>query len=1051
MDSSAQPSQLVVVPNAEGETSAVLGWDNLEIDGTFLMKLPYHNSLITVFQKNLTLHGKTVVQYVYTPLLLLQPETARIQTHPGTGAHMVTFEILLRDLRVEKYIRDQLKTDMNVDVGLGSVVPVPIRNIRLKSLEPSPLYTVDTAWRNNASSRRTVTFRLFCTEAANCETVRKCITEEPDWLVDNLVVQCDVQSQKSVRRTINVTAEHVRTTGLISKLEQQFPGRDVIYMKSDDAKQLALDIKTNIVASEITDGEFVSTDASLSLMPLVDSVLSLENVDTKQFSSEMWSSTFWHDDNARPDKIARTLNEVYDKSDSQTKALMRNELAEASKSFDKNNASNEAHFTLSQKDSEKTTYDKEDDSASKWNFSAEAKILKFGGKTSMGGESSHQEKLGTSHSKDADFGGSLRTANAHAEEHSKDASKSSRNEDDRLNNLLKEAKDVAHWEGERFVPKPMNLSRLNMAKLKSSNTLQTAQIQITRTTNILESNINVPDAANPSGIVQPSSSVSEQAEDIPSGQPRYLDQIILSSGHMTPGKPDIYEVKLEKFAVNAELKLQRYRAGTKPQPAVLKKVKVMLLVGPTGSGKTTYINAVCNVFFGVTFRDRARLKLIVEHRKQTQSVTDCVTAYELYTNYDSPCPFNLVLIDTPGFGHTDGVASDGKITAQLSELFSSDNPIFCDIQDIDAVGIVMQSGEKRLTPTQMYVIDCVLSVFGKDFEKNIILLCTHADTTSSEPNLLAAMNEYRVPYGRYYKLNNCSLYADNTGENGARNKPYWDDTRRSIVQLFDYLGQIEPQNKTLTHNVLRQRNALETAVASLNKQVQQGLGKMEKLRKEKSIIEDSQAHMEVNANHTRTVPDVRPTRVPLIAGEYVTNCTRCLITCHHMCIYPNNEDKAKCSAMNPSGTCNNCQCHWKVHENAGYRHHYETVQVEKTFEDIKALYEKASGTKLTAEGVFRAVRRDMIDTRKNILQLLITCNRCHNQLSEIALRPNPTSTVQYIEVLINSENLNRRPGFEERISTLEELKQLAARITDLGADPEKVRKEIEESLNFDSL
>ena len=51
--------------------------------------------------------------------------------------------------------------------------------------------------------------------------------------------------------------------------------------------------------------------------------------------------------------------------------------------------------------------------------------------------------------------------------------------------------------------------------------------------------------------------------------------------------------------------------------------------------------------------------------------------------------------------------------------------------------------------------------------------------------------------------------------------------------------------------------------------------------------------------------------------------------------------------------------------------------------------------------------------------------RSIERLNEIALRTNPLSTVDYIEILITSEKAEARPGWKERVDQLMDVKEKA--------------------------
>ena len=78
------------------------------------------------------------------------------------------------------------------------------------------------------------------------------------------------------------------------------------------------------------------------------------------------------------------------------------------------------------------------------------------------------------------------------------------------------------------------------------------------------------------------------------------------------------------------------------------------------------------------------------------------------------------------------------------------------IDKLDAVGFVIPATEARLTPTQQYIFDSILRLFGKDFRENIFMLFTFAD--GQKPQALEAVKAAGMPFQKYFKFNNSALF-----------------------------------------------------------------------------------------------------------------------------------------------------------------------------------------------------------------------------------------------------------------------------------------------------
>ena len=153
-----------------------------------------------------------------------------------------------------------------------------------------------------------------------------------------------------------------------------------------------------------------------------------------------------------------------------------------------------------------------------------------------------------------------------------------------------------------------------------------------------------------------------------------------------------------------EKKLAKYTIG-KLQSRNPYPEKVLMILGATGAGKSTLINGVVNYIFGVEWEDNVRLKLVFDNatRSQAHSQTDWITAYTFYHQQGFPFPYTLTIIDTPGFGDTEGLKRDKELISQIRELFEmkAENG---GVDHINGIGFVTQASLARLTPTQKYIL-----------------------------------------------------------------------------------------------------------------------------------------------------------------------------------------------------------------------------------------------------------------------------------------------------------------------------------------------------------
>ena len=507
-------------------------------------------------------------------------------------------------------------------------------------------------------------------------------------------------------------------------------------------------------------------------------------------------------------------------------------------------------------------------------------------------------------------------------------------------------------------------------------------------------------------------------------------------------RPQIYQPPLKVLKEDAKKRIAVHTIG-KENPNYPAPGKVLMVVGATGSGKSTAINGLTNYIYGVDWDDDFRYKLIVDEggRSQTESQTSWITAYVFYKTENSIFPHTLTVIDTPGFGDTRGIQRDKEIAEQIKELFSNcQNHV---VDQLHAIAFVAPASAVRLTATQRYIFDATLSIFGKDIESNILLLATFAD--GQKPPVYQAASDAKIPYRKAFKFNNSALYSENaSADNGSStedddssfNQQFWTMGVKSFATLFNELITMDARSLHLTREVLKQRDRLEASVSGLQPQIQKGLAKIDVLKQECIILEQKEAEINDNKNFTYTVKDQRQITVPLKSGELITNCRSCHTTCHFPCGIANNADKRGCAVIDSEGNCTVCpkKCTWQIHENTPYRYDIQEVMVEKTYGNLKAKYESALQGKSNKEGIIHAMEAEMQQLNVVVFDMIDEARMSLERLKEIALKPNPMTEVEYIDLLIESEKQEGKPSFMERIKALEEIRNRAVLLSKVAKE-----------------
>ncbi|XP_050926166.1 uncharacterized protein LOC108892298 isoform X2 [Lates calcarifer] len=291
--------------------------------------------------------------------------------------------------------------------------------------------------------------------------------------------------------------------------------------------------------------------------------------------------------------------------------------------------------------------------------------------------------------------------------------------------------------------------------------------------------------------------------------------------------PSVYKLPLEEDDMNIDgCRIYKFGKDSK------RRNRTIILFGTSGSGKTTLINGMINYIVGVEWKDDVRFTLVDEGQYEEHSGE--VTVYKINHQQGFEIDHSLTIVDTPDYGDSFGITERVKVTVdQLGNLFSAQ----LGVSEIDAVCLVVQASFTRLTPTQKYVFDSLLSIFGKDVAENIRVLVTFAD--GQRPPVLEAINASGVPCPKtkdglpvHFKFNNSALFAQNTSSAAERGSEddedeeenfqmFWNMGTKGMKRFFGALNEIETKSLTMTKEVLKEGPQIEVSGEDLR---QVGMG-----------------------------------------------------------------------------------------------------------------------------------------------------------------------------------------------------------------------------------
>ena len=473
----------------------------------------------------------------------------------------------------------------------------------------------------------------------------------------------------------------------------------------------------------------------------------------------------------------------------------------------------------------------------------------------------------------------------------------------------------------------------------------------------------------------------------------------------------------------------------------------LLVVGETGTGKSTLLNAMTNYLLGIKYDDPVRAKIIIENVQSiSKSVTSTVTLYQIKSN-PKIFPYPVRFIDTPGFGDTGGLKEDKNNANKLMKFIDSKCP------ELHGICFVMKASTTRLTSIQQYISQQILGIFGKDTANNFIGLLTYSD--NKVPKALDAIKDGGLPIKNdlIFKFNNSAIYPDSKEDKSNENvtKFYFDMGYDSFEKFFDRMLKITPVSLKMTKEVIKFRKNLEVKLETLQKYIAINLTKLSAVKNNLRKINEYNSDLSANKDHTKTHFENYTEQIEVNPNCYNTFCKNCEIYCHPEC-YQNDNEKKGCSAMGSNGQCTVCprKCpYWQHHNKRDYRIVTKTKQVTNKNETMERLFNEAKNDVNKMNNLVNSLIDEIKNTNKMLISQISDCKDCLNGLSRLALKKNTTDVYSYMDQMIELENDQKKPGYEKRIEQIKEIKMQYKIMVDMDRNEDIIQdKELEKLIQL---
>ncbi|XP_069956936.1 uncharacterized protein [Cherax quadricarinatus] len=447
---------------------------------------------------------------------------------------------------------------------------------------------------------------------------------------------------------------------------------------------------------------------------------------------------------------------------------------------------------------------------------------------------------------------------------------------------------------------------------------------------------------------------------------------------------------------------------------VNKPIKSMVLIGATGSGKTTFVNGIINHLCNITFDSDVRYKIQDEtgneRRHEAQSQTDYVTGYLVYHNPAMKHEYNFMIIDTPGLADTRGAYQQKQIVKQLKFFLKEEK---FGVNELHSIGVVMQATVNRAMGYLTNIKDEFHDLFGADTADitNLLLTCK-GPGKSKAPEVLKSIN-WKVK--TTYSFDNAALYEPNkteecnisgmTEDEINESQSCWTKSSREFNRLVQDLTETESVSLKLTREALQEKSYLERTLLDFKRNIEYSVNMLIVSQSQMKLLENYEESMKKNKDWIGKEKVSRKIKVPTDGTfTHSHNCKNCDITCISSCngnfICWNPVTLWNQTLFPYWTTCSKCHCHNSSHVKEKFIIKEEIVEIEVTDEHMKEQYGIAINNKAEVEKKLKEFEEKNVKITESMAQAIKRIVKHTEKISIIGRNTNSLTAKQYVDNMI---------------------------------------------------
>ena len=385
----------------------------------------------------------------------------------------------------------------------------------------------------------------------------------------------------------------------------------------------------------------------------------------------------------------------------------------------------------------------------------------------------------------------------------------------------------------------------------------------------------------------------------------------------------------------------------------------MLLIGETGSGKTSFLNFLCNsaliqalgyVEGSEQFHRFNDIKLENVEAKKMESKTYGVKLYKVEL-----CELKIGVIDSPGFGDSRGLSEDKRNAKKIVSALTSEEYVNC-------ICLVINGRMARMSATLRYVMTEVTAILPRIVLNNVIVVFTNVGDPldlNFDPGSLKDFFGQDIKEENIFCLENPYCRLEKAKEKqatlsrkriAASLQKSFDEAGFMLKDMCEVIKKFAPVHTCHFEELYQKKQEIERRTLRLLTEYDNQKSLEKAIKRAEESVKVASNSKELNANYRSTQTVTRWNQVPTKRHNTLCGAAHCYSNCHVPCHLPKSFDKEvfrKCRSMDGGDTCTECNHSYRLH------HHDEVVHVKeetveemideetrKRFEDAKSMEER---------------------------------------------------------------------------------------------------------------